>query len=733
MSTFLVTADAAKADLAARAASTDVSVTPIPADDIDNVEGVGVVVSTADANDPDVVLADVLVDTANAQGEVSFMLFPSGSIVSNPSSSTPGMEYRIGWADGESVTFEMPSRNIRLRERITGVGRTTLNGVRPSQLSATNTVTDGQAPTKAAGLDQFTWDDVGEDATPLSDDDPEAPGTASAGTSTDASRGDHVHPKQTIIDADIPASIARDTEVAAAVGGANLPTLASSSRGQFLRQAPDGETWDMETVAIPARAGAFTAADETKLDGIEAGAQVNKDDYDVVNNVIDVQGSIVVQRNNSTEKVVIKFGKEADLGRIPSAPGQSDSNKVWKTDGSGNPGWRDDTAGGGGSSGSTATGYNVGASLSFAAVTTDTNVANNNAWEVALLSQQFAGGISAGVDFWSIYGGYLYLDVDTATNYDIYLEVEHAITVGATTTSFTSRRTIRERIGSNAEFTLPLDAFSSVSVVNVGEFTDANGNTVTLTQAMLDAATTITIRLGVQRTNNQSFVLESASLDKGTARFFQFATAGFRPRQDAIDLLVGDTGGDIDFTRHGAGDTADLRGSIRADAVGATEIDNTLLATINRAPSIPGGSDSNKVWKTDGSGNPGWRDDATTAGGGGEANVQSDWDVTDTTSDAFIRNKPTDAQIGDKAFSNPPTDLSTAEQTAVRTAIGAGTGSGGGSFVPSAANLYSAVLSLLEAGTNITIAGDGTDEITITAPGNGLLLETGSKFLLEVG
>ncbi len=96
-------------------------------------------------------------------------------------------------------------------------------------------------------------------------------------------------------------------------------------------------------------------------------------------------------------------------------------------------------------------------------------------------------------------------------------------------------------------------------------------------------------------------------------------------------------------------------------------------------------------------------------GGGGEDNVQSDWDETDTTSDAYILNKPTiptvparagaftaadetkldgietgaqvnptDAEIGDKAFSNPPSDLSTAEQTAVRSAIGAGTGSGGG-------------------------------------------------------
>ena len=44
----------------------------------------------------------------------------------------------------------------------------------------------------------------------------------------------------------------------------------------------------------------------------------------------------------------------------------------------------------------------------------------------------------------------------------------------------------------------------------------------------------------------------------------------------------------------------------------------------------------------------------------------------------------TDPQIGDKAFSNPPSDLTTQEQTAVRNAIGAGTG-GGSSVSPSSA------------------------------------------------
>ena len=58
-------------------------------------------------------------------------------------------------------------------------------------------------------------------------------------------------------------------------------------------------------------------------------------------------------------------------------------------------------------------------------------------------------------------------------------------------------------------------------------------------------------------------------------------------------------------------------------------------------------------------------------GGSGEDNVQSDYDVTDDTSDAFIKNKPTDADIGEKAFKNPPT-LNDAEQLAVRTRISAG-------------------------------------------------------------
>ena len=61
-----------------------------------------------------------------------------------------------------------------------------------------------------------------------------------------------------LIDADhLAAGIARDTEVTAAVGGSHLPTLASSSRGYYLRQTSSGETWelvDLPSTTIPSTA-----------------------------------------------------------------------------------------------------------------------------------------------------------------------------------------------------------------------------------------------------------------------------------------------------------------------------------------------------------------------------------------------------------------------------------------------------------------------------------------------
>lgn len=60
----------------------------------------------------------------------------------------------------------------------------------------------------------------------------------------------------------------------------------------------------------------------------------------------------------------------------------------------------------------------------------------------------------------------------------------------------------------------------------------------------------------------------------------------------------------------------------------------------------------------------------------------------------------TDAQIGDRAFSNPPTDLTDDEKSAARTAIGAGTGDGGTGTSPTLANVTDALGLPAEAESN---------------------------------
>ena len=123
------------------------------------------------------------------------------------------------------------------------------------------------------------------------------------------------------------------------------------------------------------------------------------------------------------------------------------------------------------------------------------------------------------------------------------------------------------------------------------------------------------------------------------------------------------------------------------------------IPTVPNVPSAPSGAgtvvDYNLQVATDGTAT--WQQDTGGGANSGEQNVQANWDETSTSSDAYIQNKPTDPEIGDKAFSNPPADLTDTEKTAVRTAIGAGTGSSTGG------------LSTVSADAGIT--GDGSQRI----------------------
>lgn len=89
--------------------------------------------------------------------------------------------------------------------------------------------------------------------------------------------------------------------------------------------------------------------------------------------------------------------------------------------------------------------------------------------------------------------------------------------------------------------------------------------------------------------------------------------------------------------------------------------------------------------------------------GDGEANVQSSWSETDASSDAFIQNKPT---LGTAAATDA-TDYATAAQGALADTAAQPADLAG--FITDAG------VTKIIAGTNVSVSGDGTGEVTIDA------------------
>ena len=106
----------------------------------------------------------------------------------------------------------------------------------------------------------------------------------------------------------------------------------------------------------------------------------------------------------------------------------------------------------------------------------------------------------------------------------------------------------------------------------------------------------------------------------------------------AVDAALGNT----TWKQGGGGANVQSDWSVTDNSSDAY-IANKPIAALARIPvANPGNT---KVWKTDGSGTPGWRDDAVSSSGGGEQNVQANWNETDSSSDAYIQNKPASATI----------------------------------------------------------------------------------------
>ena len=158
MPSYVVTADAATADLTPLAGQTKVVVTPKPPDDVPGVRGAAIVVDTAPDGDPDVILPTPLTETANAMGEVSFLLYPTDLTVRNPTSDKK-LVYEMDWGRAE-VIFAMPERHIRLRQRVDGVPADSDLGLRPGQLDAINDPSDGDVARYDQRLQKWEWTDL---------------------------------------------------------------------------------------------------------------------------------------------------------------------------------------------------------------------------------------------------------------------------------------------------------------------------------------------------------------------------------------------------------------------------------------------------------------------------------------------------------------------------------------------------------------------------------------------
>ena len=123
-------------------------------------------------------------------------------------------------------------------------------------------------------------------------------------------------------------------------------------------------------------------------------------------------------------------------------------------------------------------------------------------YEVTLVDAlTITGGILADVDFVSEYLGTMHLDLDFVAGggqVEFTLIFTHTYDVAGTEVTWPATRTVSYRVADREDLTLPLSVFNARSRVPLGDYTLRNGNTITITQAVLDGDVDISIQMRIQ-------------------------------------------------------------------------------------------------------------------------------------------------------------------------------------------------------------------------------------------
>ncbi|MCY4059765.1 MAG: hypothetical protein OXG44_17395 [Gammaproteobacteria bacterium] len=279
----------------------------------------------------------------------------------------------------------------------------------------------------------------------------------------------------------------------------------------------------------PPRAGAFTAADETKLDGIEIAAQVNPTRQDTIDIMTgDSGGDIDLTRDGSGASSDLRGTLRA--GAVDTAELADDAVTEAKLDTSGTP--------------SDAVFLRGDMTWAAPGATTQAPLALRQIGSTLNIPQSNDGTARGHIDgLWALLPDMFVVEIDNGAG-------------SANTARYETMLVRRPELEETGGVAIQ---FSGVAAARLqlerGEATDGDG------------------------INTTDVVWRSNLLSSDCAvRFYSLAGSvsggggAQRSRQDTIDLLTGDNAGDVDFTRDGSGASSDLRGTIRAGAVGAPEL-----------------------------------------------------------------------------------------------------------------------------------------------------------------